>query len=86
MVDTDSFKETVQREVDAILPSLKELKDRIGRNPELGSEEEESSRLLVEELRKHGFKVEHPFFEMHTAFKAVYKGKKGGPVIAILCE
>ena len=86
MSDKVSLKMRVQEEVDAILPRLKELKDIIGRNPELGSEEHESSRLLVEELRSHGFQVEYPFFEMDTAFKAVYKGKEGGTVVAMLCE
>jgi len=86
MSDKVSLKTGVQDEVDAIFPRLKELKDVIGRNPELGSEEHESSRLLVEELRRHGFQVEYPFSEMDTAFKAVYKGKKAGPVVAILCE
>ena len=86
MSDTVSLKKSVQNELDAIMPRLKELKDKIGRNPELGSEEYESSSILVEELRSHGFKVEYPFFEMDTAFKAVYKGSENGPVIAILCE
>lgn len=86
MSDKDSLKKRVRDNVDALMPSLKELKDTIGRNPELGSEEHESSRLLVEELRHHGFQVEYPFFEMDTAFKAVYRGEKEGPVVAILCE
>lgn len=86
MADTDSLKKSVQMEVDALMPQLKKMKDEIGQNPELGSEEYKSSKLLVEELRRHGFKVEHPFYEMDTAFKAVYKGKEEGPVIAILCE
>jgi amidohydrolase len=37
-------------------------------------------------LKKHSFEVEFPFNEMHTAFKAVYKGNKPGPIIAILAE
>jgi len=86
MADTDSLRKSVQSEVDALMPQLKKLKDEIGRNPELGSEEYKSSRLLVEELRRHGFDVEYPFFGMDTAFKAVYKGAGEGPVVAILCE
>jgi amidohydrolase len=86
MADTCELKRSVQAEVDAIFPRLKELKDDIGANPELGSEEYRSSKLLVEELKAHGFKVEYPFFGMDTAFKAVVKGKGKGPVVAILCE
>jgi amidohydrolase len=80
------LKKRVQTEVDAIMPKLKELRDKIGHYPELGSEEYKSSNLLVQELEKHGFQVEYPFFDMDTAFKASYKGVDGGPVIAILCE
>jgi amidohydrolase len=86
MIDSKAMKKKVQEEVDIIFTSLKEIKDKIGRNPELGSEEKMSSMLLVEELKRHGFKVEYPFCNMDTAFKAVYKGKKNGSKIAILSE
>ena len=86
MVDKKTLKKHVVEESEKIFPELKTLKNEIGKNPELGSEEEKSSRLLVDSLRKHGFKVEYPFFGMHTAFKAVYKGAKPGPTIAILAE
>jgi amidohydrolase len=86
MVDTATLKKQVVEESEKIFPEFKQLKDEIGKNPELGSEEEKSSKLLVESLKKHGFDVEYPFFGMHTAFKAVYKGKEPGPVIAILAE
>jgi len=86
MVDTETLKKQVMEESEKIFPEFKKLKDQIGKNPELGSEEEASSKLLVEALKKHGFEVEYPFFAMHTAFKAVYKGKEPGPVIAILAE
>ena len=86
MYDTSKLKTLVQAEADKIFDELKQAKDLIGENPELGSEEEKSSEILVGLLRKHGFDVEYPFFDMHTAFKAVKKGKKSGPVVAILAE
>jgi amidohydrolase len=86
MYDTSKLKTQVQTEADKIFNELKQAKDLIGENPELGSEEEKSSEILVGLLRKHGFEVEYPFFGMHTAFKAVKKGKKAGPVVAILAE
>ncbi|MGW8178528.1 MAG: amidohydrolase, partial [bacterium] len=86
MVDNKELKKQAVKESEKIFPELKALKDEIGKNPELGSEEDKSSKLLVESLRKHGFEVEYPFFGMHTAFKAVYKGAKPGPTIAILAE
>jgi amidohydrolase len=86
MVDKETLKKQVIEESENVFPEMKKLKDQIGKNPELGSEEEKSSKLLVDSLNAHGFEVEYPFFGMHTAFKAVYKGKSKGPILAILAE
>lgn len=86
MYDTESLKKMVQDESEKLQTELKQAKDLIGENPELGSEEEKSSKILVDLLVKHGFEVEYPFFGMHTAFKAVKKGKTEGPVVAIQAE
>jgi len=86
MVDKEVLKRAAKEESEKIFPEMKSLKDKIGLNPELGSEEEMASLSLVESLRKHGFVVDYPFQGMHTAFKAVYKGKQNGPKIAILSE
>mgnify|MGYP000884178915 FL=1 len=63
---------------------------------EVGWEEYHSSALIMDELEKEGFQVQrglvgrHPKFDqeidMPTAFKAVYKGKEGGPTIGIMLE
>jgi metal-dependent amidase/aminoacylase/carboxypeptidase family protein len=76
MVDKEVLKRAAKEESEKIFPEMKSLKDKIGLNPELGSEEELASLSLVESLRKHGFVVDYPFQGMHTAFKAVYKGKQ----------
>jgi len=76
----------VVSEVDKILPRLVEMSDWIGKHPELGSEEYEASKLLSTELEKHGFNVERGILGMDTAFKATFKGKLGGPRIAVLSE
>ncbi len=86
MADIKVLREKVRGEVDTVMPRLVEMSDWIGKHPELGSEEVESSKLLAGELRKHGFKVEMGVLGMPTAFKAVYKGKGKGPIIAFLCE
>ncbi len=70
MVDFEENKESVKSEVIGLMPHLVEMSDWIGRHPELGSEEYESSKLLMEELEKHGFQVERGFQGMETAFKA----------------
>ena len=43
MSNVDSFKTEIQNIVDNLLPELITLKNKIGENPELGSEEEKSS-------------------------------------------
>ena len=86
MFDVKVLKDRVKEEVDSILPRLVEMSDWIGRHPELGSEENESSKLLAGELGKNGFNVEMGILGMPTAFRGVYKGEGNGPVIAFLCE
>lgn len=85
MVDSD-IKDSVTAVVIEHFPRFRELSDLIGVNPELGSEEYKSSKLLQDELEKHGFQVESGLLGMETAFKAVYRGKPGGPKIVYLCE
>lgn len=86
MSDKESLKEAVRAEVDRLLPRLVEMSDWIGEHPELGSEEYEASRLLADELEKHGFEVERGFQGMETAFRATFSGEPGGPRIAFLAE
>ncbi|EKB49688.1 amidohydrolase [Cecembia lonarensis] len=56
----------------------------IWENPELGYLEFTSSKILVEELKAAGFKVETGLAGMPTSFLATYD--KGGPVIGFLAE
>ena len=46
------------------------LSDWMALHPELGSQEFESSRKIVELLRNHGLAVEYPFGGLATAFRA----------------
>lgn len=69
---------------------------RIWEFKEVGWEEFDSSLLLMDELEREGFQVQrglvgkHPKFDqeidMPTAFKAVFKGKEGGPTVGIMLE
>jgi amidohydrolase len=86
MNETERLKEIVQKEVDSIKDRLIEMSDWIYENPEYGCEEFKASKLLSDELRKHGFEVEKPFLDMPTAFKGTFRGKEGGRRVAILGE
>lgn len=82
----NEWKTAVESQVDRILPRLIEMSDWIGRHPELGSEEHESSRLLADELEKNDFKVERNLLGMETAFSASFRGRASGPKVAFLAE
>lgn len=86
MLSRRELYEVIKNNVDRILPRLVELSDWIGRHPELGSEEYESSRLLAEELEKNGFLVKRGVLGMESAFRAMYKESPRGLRIAFLAE
>jgi amidohydrolase len=83
---TSELKTKVKKEIDTISERLIEISDWMYENPEYGCEEFEASKLLSQELNKHGFTIEKPFHGMPTSFKATYRGKSSGPHIAILGE
>jgi len=55
-------------------------------HPEVGFQEKESSRKLIEVLEKNGFKVIHPVGGLQTAFQATISSGAERPHIAILAE
>ena len=61
------------------------LNDYMAENPETGSEEFESSRKIVELLRKYGIDVEYPFAGFDTAFKGTINPEKKSRM-ALLAE
>jgi aminobenzoyl-glutamate utilization protein B len=60
------------------------ISDKIWELAEVGLQEHESSRLLVEETKKAGFKVDLGVAGMPTAFVGSYGS--GKPVIGVLAE
>ena len=63
---------------------LIELSDEIWEHAELGLVEEKSSKLLADELEKHGFRVERGVAGMPTAFVATWGKEK--PVVGLMGE
>lgn len=51
---------------------------------EIGSEERRSSKLLVDMLKSHGFRVTYPYLDMDTAFRAEWG--EGRPAVGLLAE
>ena len=79
-----NYKETAGSKVDENRSSLVSISEKIHGDPELGHQEYNASKLLVDELKNHGFKVQLGVACMDTAFIA-RKGT-GSPKIGILAE
>jgi amidohydrolase len=79
-----NLKETARNKVDENRSSLVSVSEKIHGDPELGHQEYNASKLLVSELKKHGFNVQLGVSGMDTAFIA-RKGT-GSPKIGILAE
>jgi amidohydrolase len=80
------MKEQLKQQLQDIQHKLWEMSDHLYHHPELGDQEFESMKLLVEFLKDHQFTVETGIVDRPTAFKAVYDSKKEGPTIAYLSE
>ncbi len=86
MSDSENLKKGAIAEVDSIGKRLVEISDKIHGFAEIGHQEFESSKLLSDELKKAGFRVEMPVCGLATAFKATVSEKSGGPTVALLAE
>ena len=82
---TDAVKNDVKEAVARHHAAAIALSEDLGDHPELSAEEFESSRKIVELLRKGGYKVEYPYLGYETAFDAVLKNGDG-PKVAIMVE
>ncbi|MBP2027950.1 amidohydrolase [Acetoanaerobium pronyense] len=79
------MKDKIIAKLNKIMPELLEINRKLYENPELGYEEFESSKLLIEFLKNQGFNVEEKYLGIETAFRAEY-GPEGGMKIGYLCE
>jgi amidohydrolase len=82
--DVDRLKARVVDEVEAQRDALVDLSRRIHDNPETGFQEEKASRWLCEYLESRGFRVERPFCDLATAFRATFGEER--PRVAFLAE
>jgi len=81
-----NHKQAIGRRIDRHRDELIEVSRRIHSEPELGHQEHEASRLLVERLKAHGYETRLGVSGMETAFIATMKGRGEGPTIGILAE
>ena len=82
--DVERLKTRVVDEVEAQRDALVDLSRRIHDNPETGFQEEKASAWLCEYLEAQGFRIEHPFCDLATAFRATCGEER--PRVAFLAE
>ncbi|WP_216831134.1 M20 family metallopeptidase [Alkalihalobacterium elongatum] len=80
------MKNNINQTIEQLRDSFYKISQYIGENPELGHEEYKASKILTEELRKHGFRVELGTAGLPTAFEAIYDSGIPGPNIAFMAE
>src|ERR1043165_1038644 len=77
----DKYKSDVAQEVDGMREDIQKMNDTVFSFGELGFQEFETSKYLVDILRKNGFSVETGVAGIPTAFMATWGS--GKPVIAL---
>ncbi|HAM82254.1 M20 family metallopeptidase [Ornithinibacillus bavariensis] len=80
------MKNLLKKELHKIENDLWSIANKMYENPELGDQEFESMKLLVDLLSKHEFEVEVGIVGRPTAFRAEYHSDKPGPKVAFLAE
>ncbi len=80
------LKERIVRSVEDQLYELKYIKRYLYENPEIGGEEERSSRILVSYLRDRGFDVSENYCNVPWCFRACYDSGRPGVSIGMTAE
>lgn len=83
-MDIGQIKKRIDEAVEHEVGKFVDLAVRIAEHPELGHQEHETSRLLVDALKSHGWEVEYPYFGLATAFNA--RHGSGKPVVSFCAE
>ena len=78
-------KEIMLQKIESNIEAYMELVQTMYDNPEIGNEEFETMKLLVDYLDKVGFKTTSGYV-VPTGFLAEYDTGKEGPTIAVMCE
>ena len=86
MSDTEDLKVRACAAVDGWAARLWETSLAIHRTPELGYAEYQTADLLCSLLAQGGLAVERGIADMPTAFRAVVRGRRERPCVAILAE
>lgn len=78
-------KEIMMQKIESNIETYMKLVQTMYDNPEIGNEEFETMKLLVDYLDKVGFKTTSGYV-VPTGFLGEYDTRKEGPTIAVMCE
>lgn len=78
-------KQTIIESIENNVDGYMEIVNTLYENPEIGNEEFESMKLLVDYLEKAGFETKSGYV-VPTGFLGTYDTNKSGPTIAFMCE
>ena len=82
----DKRKEILLENCKHNLEKVIEINDYLSDNPEISGEEYKSSKKIVSFLRNEGWRVEYPYDNIETAFKATYGVDNHSRKVAIMVE
>ena len=85
MPDYERLLKKVDDAIDRHAGDAVALSDDLAKNPEISEQEFETARKHAQFLRKAGFEVEIPFYEIPTAYRGRL-GKGPGGRVALLAE
>lgn len=77
--------EIVKKSIESKIDGYMEIAQTLYDNPEIGNEEFESMKLLVNYLEEAGFETKSEYV-VPTGFLGTYDTQKAGPTIAFMCE
>lgn len=83
--DTENKRQGIDSAAESAREETVRISEYIFRHPELGDHEFLSSAFLANLLAENGFRVQHPYLGLKTAFRAEY-GDGTGPKAAFLAE
>lgn len=82
----DELYLALDEQVEKLKERLLQVNDQIYHRPELGNQEFFASQLLSTILKDAGFKVEIPYQNLETGFRAEFDTSRPGPKIAVMAE
>lgn len=82
----EKWIQEIEEKLEGRRAELTQMSRTIWENPEIGHQEKLASSLLTDMLEKNGFEVERGICGFETAFLAVKKSEKPGPVLGFVAE